>query len=198
MKVGYYQFAPSLRKPDENRRQMERALQKIDAELVVLPELSNSGYNFSTANDLSMAAESTTDGKTIDLWRQIAAQRRMIIVGGFAERQENHFYNSAALVRPDGPVEVYRKIHLFGKERDFFSPGDKPPAVYTVSGVRIGVMICFDWAFPETARILALNGAQLICHPSNIVTNVAHRGMVVRSIENRAFTITANRTGEED
>src|SRR5204863_1092342 len=69
---------------------------------------------------------------------------------------------------------------------------------YCSRDVRIGVMVCFDWAFPEIARILALNRAQIICHPSNIVTTFAQRGMTVRSVENRVFTITANRTGEED
>lgn len=197
MKVGYFQFAPMLRNPVRNRRAMEKALQKIDADLVVLPELSNSGYNFSTRADVALSAESGADGATIALWRHIAAQRRMIIVGGFAERDGNRFFNSAALVTPSGKVHVYRKTHLFGKERVFFVPGTTPPPVYQAGGVRIGVMICFDWAFPECARVLALNRAQIICHPSNIVTTFAHRGMLVRSIENRVFSITANRTGIE-
>lgn len=197
MKVGYFQFAPVLRNPERNRRAMERALGACDADLVVLPELSNSGYNFSTRADLAVSAESGADGPTIRLWHRIAAKRGMVIVGGFAERDGKRFFNSAAFVTPSGKVHVYRKAHLFGKEGDFFEPGSSPPPVFSVAGVRLGVMICFDWAFPEFARILALNRAQIICHPSNIVTTFAHRGMLVRSVENRVFTITANRTGVE-
>lgn len=197
MKAGYFQFAPVLREPDHNRQQMKLALQKADADLIVLPELSNSGYNFSTTADLAVSAETVGRGKTIALWKQIAKRRRMIIVGGFAELEGERFYNSAALVTPGGAVHVYRKAHLFGTERGFFTPGNTPPPVYEIDGVRIGVMICFDWAFPEFARILALSRAQIICHPSNIVTRFAQSGMIVRSVENRVFSITANRTGEE-
>jgi len=198
MKLAYFQFAPVLRDPDRNRTVMTRALDQLDADLVVFPELSNSGYNFSCAADLHVAAEPSDRGETVSLWRRTVADRNMIVVGGFAERCGDECYNSAALATPAGDLYVYRKIHLFGTEPRFFSPGCDEPAVYDVNGVRIGMMICFDWAFPETARVLALKGAQIICHPSNIVTTVAQRGMTVRSLENRVFSITANRTGDEN
>ena len=198
MKVAYVQFSPRLRDPEYNRGYMAKALAEIRADLVVFPELSNSGYNFSDAADLRQSAEEPADGPTVRMWRQAAHQRGMAVVGGLAERSGDLFFNSAVMVCPDGATHVYRKILLFWTEVRFFAPGDAPPRVHAVKGVRIGVMICFDWAFPETARIMALEGAQVICHPSNIVTDLAQRGMVIRSIENRVFTITANRTGEED
>jgi predicted amidohydrolase len=83
------------------------------------------------------------------------------------------------------------------KEGQVFRPGQEPPPVYAYQNHRIGVMICFDWAFPEMARVLALSGAQLILHPSNLVLPYCMDAMLTRSIENRVFTATANRTGLE-
>ena len=198
MRVGYYQFAPLLREAEANRARMERALKSIEADLVVLPELSNSGYNFAAMEDLASTAEDVESGPTISLWRELAAKRKMTVVGGFAERAEGRFFNSAAIARPGGEIDVYRKIHLFGRESDFFTPGGDPPRAFDVPGARIGVMICFDWAFPETARCLALAGAEIICHPGNILTAFSPMAMRVRGVENRVFTITANRIGAEE
>jgi len=92
---------------------------------------------------------------------------------------------------------TYRKIHLFYKEKLYFAPGENPPKVFNVNGVNIGVMICFDWIFPETARTLSLQGAELIAHPANLVLPYCQNAMITRSIENRVFTATANRVGSE-
>jgi len=91
----------------------------------------------------------------------------------------------------------YRKIHLFNREKLWFSGGNKAPEVFAVAGFRLGVMICFDWFFPETARTLALKGAQIIAHPSNLVMPYCQRSMPLRCLENRVFAITANRIGRE-
>ena len=92
---------------------------------------------------------------------------------------------------------TYRKAHLFMKETLLFTPGEEEPPVIEFKGHKIGLMICYDWAFPEVARLLALQGAQLLLHPSNLVLPYGPQGMVVRSIENRVFTATANRWGLE-
>jgi predicted amidohydrolase len=176
---------------------MAEALAAAQADLLVLPELSNSGYNFNAVSEVAAWAESAGTGETVALWRDMARKGRMTVVGGFAEREGARFYNSAAAALPDGRVVVYRKIHLFHKEPEFFSRGDAPAPVVEAPGARIGVMICFDWAFPELTRSLALRGAEVICHPANIVTPFPPQAMVVRGVENRVFTITANRTGEE-
>jgi predicted amidohydrolase len=197
MRAGYLQFQPRFGEPEVNRQRMAETLTAVQADLLVLPELSNTGYNFNAISELSAWAESAEMGDTLQLWRDMARKRRMTLVGGFAERDGNQFYNSAAVALPDGSVAVYRKTHLFHKEPEFFSPGDAPPLVVDAAGARVGVMICFDWAFPEVARSLALRGAEVICHPSNIVTPFPQRTMVIRGVENRVFTITANRIGEE-
>ena len=122
--------------------------------------------------------------------------------GRGAAPAEERFYNSAVLVTPDdAPVGLYRKVHLFDREKLVFDDGDLGFPVFTLPGpdaLRVGLMVCFDWRFPEAARTLALAGAELIAHPSNLVKPWCQRAMVTRSLENLVFSITANRTGLED
>jgi predicted amidohydrolase len=92
---------------------------------------------------------------------------------------------------------VYRKLHLFDREPELFDPGDRPPAVQEWRGLRIGMMICFDWLFPETARLLALAGADLIAHPSNLILDHCQAAMRTRALENGVFAATVNRVGGE-
>jgi predicted amidohydrolase len=94
-------------------------------------------------------------------------------------------------------IATYRKIHLFLDEADWFSPGQEEPPVIEYNKNRFGVMICFDWIFPEVSRVLALKRAQVILHPANLVLPYCQDAMVTRSIENRVFTATANRIGKE-
>lgn len=168
-----------------------------DFDLLVLPELAFSGYDFRDRDELESLAEPFRDGPTAGLLREIAHARNAVIVAGYAERAPEGCYNAAMLVCPDGSAHNYRKIHLFNREQDVFLPGDAPPAVVNTPAGRIGMMICFDWFFPETARCLALAGAQIIAHPSNLVLPWCQRAMFARSLENAVFTITANRIGTE-
>lgn len=124
----------------------------------------------------------------------------MFIVAGTAEKDEKgNLYNSAVLVGPVGwgYIGKYRKIHLFNREKLFFRPGNLGFHVFNIGIAKVGVMICFDWFFPESARTLALKGADVIAHPSNLVMPYAPRAMPIRALENRVYTITANRIGEE-
>jgi predicted amidohydrolase len=116
---------------------------------------------------------------------------------GFAEKRDKQCYNSAALIGPDGIEHVYRKIHLFNEEKFCFDQGDTPFIVNDINGVKIGIMICFDWVFPEVTRTLAIQGAQIICQPSNLVLTYCQQTMISRSIENKVFAITANRYGTD-
>jgi predicted amidohydrolase len=101
-------------------------------------------------------------------------------------------------VSGDGVLQVYRKTHLFADEKRLFLPGDTGFHVFEHRGVRIGMMVCFDWFFPESARILALRGAQIVAHPANLVLPYCQTAMVTRCLENRVFAITANRCGTEE
>ena len=99
---------------------------------------------------------------------------------------------------PNGYIGKYRKIHLFDTEKNCFDPGNLPLKVFDIAEAKVGVMICFDWRFPETARTLALMGADLIAHPSNLVLSHCPQAMITRCLENRVFAITADRVGREE
>jgi predicted amidohydrolase len=111
-------------------------------------------------------------------------------------------YNAAALVEPGGTTRVYRKVHLFDRETFVFDEGDRPFEAWdveTASGrVRVGVMVCFDWVYPESARSLALQGAEVLLHPSNLVLPFCQEAMRTRCLENRVFAVTANRVAADD
>jgi predicted amidohydrolase len=122
----------------------------------------------------------------------------MLLVAGLAERAGDGFYNTSVLIGPEGYIGKYRKVHLFFEEKRWFQPGDLGFPVWDVGGVRIGMMICFDWVFPEAARSLTLQGAEIICHPVNLVLPYCQEAMVTRCIENGVFAVTANRIGSEE
>jgi len=114
------------------------------------------------------------------------------------EIEGDSLFNSAVLVLPDGSCHLYRKTHLFDREKFIFEPGNTGFKVIEFMGVHLGIMICFDWIFPEAARTLALDGADIIVHPSNLVLPFCPQAMITRCIENRVFAITCNRSGREE
>ncbi|MDQ7798190.1 MAG: nitrilase-related carbon-nitrogen hydrolase [Candidatus Edwardsbacteria bacterium] len=197
MKIGFVQFNPIFGQVDKNLSRIEKFIGHCRADLLVLPELCTAGYNFISQKEV-MALSETTQGKTVNHFREISKRTKINIVAGFAEKDGGRIYNSAVLVRPNGKTDVYRKTHLFGNEKKYFTPGNTGFKVFSVGMVKIGMMICFDWIFPEAARTLALQGAQVICHPSNLVLPYCPDSMPVRALENRVFTVTANRTGREN
>lgn len=196
--AAYLQYEVAFGDHAANTATIRRLLTDApDFDLLVLPELAFSGYDFHDRDELHALAESFHDGPTATLLRELARERNTVIVAGYAERAPEGCYNAAMLMCPDGAAHNYRKIHLFNREQDVFLPGDAPPNVVETPAGRIGMMICFDWFFPETARCLALAGAQIITHPSNLVLPWCQRAMFARSLENAVFTITANRVGTE-
>lgn len=197
-KVGLLQFEPKLFKVDENLANLASMLEDCDADLVVLPELATSGYVFNSKEEVRAVAEDAKTGKTAQLFTRLARELDCSIVVGFPENADGVLYNSSSLFNPNGEIFTYRKTHLFFEEKLFFAPGDSGLNVYTAKGgVKVGMMICFDWQFPESARTLALRGAQIIAHPSNLVLPWCQKAMTTRSLENRVFSITPNRTGTE-
>jgi predicted amidohydrolase len=198
MIIGYAQFEPRIGHAAENRAAIERLVEaNSHADLLVFPELATSGYDFRDAAEAARDAEPFAKGETAALLMKLTASHRMTIVTGYPEWTEDGLYNSCMLALPDGTFRNYRKIHLFSREKLFFRPGDAPPPVIETPAGRVGLMICFDWIFPETARLLALNGAQIIAHPSNLILQFCQRAMYARAVENRVFIVTANRIGTE-
>ncbi len=198
MRLAAFQFAPRFLDPDRNLELILRRLESAPAELIVLPELCLSGYLFQDADQLAQSAEDPA-GKRFGAIAALARRKSLAVVAGFVEREGDRFYNSAALVTGEGISGIYRKTHLYGEEKRWFAPGNTGFRVFEWRGARIGIMICYDWRFPEAARALALRGADIICHPSDLVTSAEIWGVTMRAraIENRVFIATANRTGAE-
>jgi len=196
MRVGYYQFNPQFGNLAENRKHIKQALLKVDADLIVLPELPVSGYFFSDKEEVESLAE-PVPGPTTKILQSISSQTGTYFITGLLETSKNNLYNSAVMVGPDGPISTYRKTHLFYEEKNFFEPGNSF-GIVEIKGIKIGMLVCFDHLFPESARTLALMGAQIICHPSNLVLpEIAQLTTRVRALENRVFWIMANRWGSE-
>jgi predicted amidohydrolase len=197
MRIGYYQYCPEFGAPAQNLERVQDTLAGINADIIVLPELAFTGYFFEDRKELKDLAEDVSDSQTVIGLSKFCRDNDFHLVVGFAERQKDKLYNSALVIGPLGLIHTYRKLHLFNTEKEYFDPGDTPLGIVKIRGAKVGVMICFDWAFPEVARVLALQGSDLICHPSNLVLTHCQKAMLTRSLENSVYSVTANRTGKE-
>jgi predicted amidohydrolase len=197
VKVGFMQFSPLFGRKEENVERVINSLRGAKADLLVLPELFSTGYLFLNEEELRRSAETIPDGSTVSKFLELAKRDNINLVFGIAERTDDKLFNTSVLVTTKGECFVYRKLHLFDREKYLFSPGDKELEVFDIGEAGIGMMICFDWIFPEVARSLALKGADIICHPSNLILPHCQDAMVTRCIENRVFAITSNRIGTE-
>ncbi len=196
MKVGYIQNSPEFGEKEKNFKDVFNLVGDLKADLLVLPELFATGYTFKSEKEAEKLAEDK-NGLTSRFLKDLSRKTSATVVAGFAEREGDKIYNSSLIVSRGKVIDTYRKIHLFNKEKLWFSPGNKPLKVYDIDGVKIGVMICFDWIFPEVSRTLALKGAQIIAHPCNLVLPYCQKAMTTRCLENRIFAVTANRVGNE-
>ncbi|MBN1782961.1 acyltransferase [bacterium] len=197
MRIGIVQFAPEFGDKEYNLGTISAVLNKAEADLVVLPELCTTGYQFKDMEEVRALCEPVPGGESVRVFERVCRERNLFIVAGIGELAEEICYNASVLVGPEGHVGTYRKVHLFDEEKDWFRPGTQGFPVWDIGPVKIGMMVCFDWIFPESVRSLALAGADLICHPANLVLPYCPDAMITRSIENRVFTATANRTGRE-
>jgi len=198
IKAGFLQFNPILGDEQKNIRNISELLKLVhNANLIVMPELANSGYNFESKAQAIELAHEVEQSHYIEFLMEKAKENGLYIVSGFHEKENDLLYNSAVLIGPDGLLGKYRKIHLFMNEFDIFEKGNLGLPVFKIDDIKIGILICFDWVFPEVWRILALKGADMICHPSNLVLPYAQQAVPVHGMINRIFCITANRYGAE-
>jgi 5-aminopentanamidase len=197
MKAGFYQFNPVFGNKKRNLAAVADAFDGIDAELMVLPEFFATGYQFISMDEVAHLAEEVPSGETTEALVGLSKKHGIYIVGGLPERDKELFYNSAVITGPEGFIGVYRKTHLFFEEKLWFTPGDTGFKVFHTDIGAVGIMICFDWYFPESMRSLALQGAQVIAHPSNLVLPHCPAAMPIRCLENKVFAVTANRIGTE-
>ena len=215
VRVGFGQTHPAWGSVHQNAQDViheaERHVQAIGEpiDVLVLPELALAGYAFENLSSLLDHSETPSDGPTRELASRLSEMIGGAVVVGFAERASTHasgevpiVYNSAMIVGGDLLLGVYQKTHLFYKEKKVFTPGRTgffTTDLVSSSGVsfKLGTMICFDWYFPESARTLASIGADVIAHPSNLVTPWSPIAMPIRALENRVHAVTANRIGTE-
>ena len=197
IKVGFFQFSPFYHEPLKNTFFILKNIENYEFDLLVLPELALSGYLFKNKEELKEVAK-VVKGRSIDLFLNYSRQKNRTIVVGAPEIKDDKIFNSAFLISGGKIKAIYRKVHLFNLEKKLFNEGEEEFPVVDLGNYKIGLMICFDWLFPEVTRILMLKGASVIAHPSNLVLPYCQNVMLTRSLENRVFSITANRIGSEN
>ncbi|CAB3801569.1 (R)-stereoselective amidase [Paraburkholderia caffeinitolerans] len=225
--VSLVQFNPASLQAAENGLRMcefAQAEAKQGANLIVFPELSNTGYvePLVAGQPISdgvggtlhpgefaqrlQAAAATVDGPLIEQLRGIAERYKTHIVAGLALRdatQRGVLYNSSALIGPDGLFSVYHKIHLWHCEKLYFTPGRRIDVFDTALG-KLGMQVCYDIRFPEITRIMSLKGATIVTSvwaaPFPVGKALAdgdifrHRAYT-RATENGIFFLSCNRVG---
>jgi N-carbamoylputrescine amidase len=209
MRVACAQYAVREGDRDRNLDRSLRFFRRATAEgahLVVLPELANSGCDLGSRDQALALAEEIPSGPTIRAWKEETEASGVCLVGGLLEREGDALYNSSVLLGPS-VLERYRKTHLWDREKLLYEPGRELPVFDTPLG-RIGILVCYDVWFPEAARTLALQGAQILCVPSNApddwVPETRRRGdltmlnvhCIAAANTNRVFVAAANRVGD--
>ncbi|MFA6570547.1 MAG: nitrilase-related carbon-nitrogen hydrolase [Bacteroidota bacterium] len=200
MKLAVVQFAPEWGNKARNLEYMSDRIEEVPADLIVFPELALTGYYFDSREEMSQYAE-PFNGRAVSHLQFLATKTDKIVVAGFPETESGKIFNSATILFPEKEKsKVYRKTHLFYREQFCFSAGDTGFFVIEDKkrDFRLGTMICYDWRFPEAARSLAVQGADVIVCPSNLVTHVWQSIMPARALENMVFLAVANRTGTEE
>ena len=197
------QMDPTLMDKEANLAGMidsvEQAVAK-QARLVVFPECALTGYCFENLQEALPYAE-TIPGPSTQLLASVCRRTRAYLVLGMLERDGDRCFNAAALIGPEGVVGKYRKVHLpfLGVDR-FVDSGDLGFAVHETRLGRIGLNICYDGSFPESARTMALKGADMILLPTNWpkgAEQFAEFLVNARGLENHVFSVAVNRVGIE-
>ena len=196
MKVGYYQFDVVQRDKFSNLDNVSIMLSSKSFDIVVLPELFNTGYLFNTKYDLISLAEKIPEGESTQELIQVSRRTGGYIVGTIPEQDGNKIYNTAILVGPEGLIGTHRKIHLSNYEKNIFAEGNNIE-VFSINDFKVGIATCFEIFFPELIRILVRKGAQILCHPANFGGKLSLEIIKTRAVENKIYTITANRIGTE-
>jgi predicted amidohydrolase len=187
---------------------IEHAVQFINeikpgTDIVCLPEFFSTGYNLDLIGDGYYRLAETIPGNTTEQLGIIARQKRVTIIGNIVEKdklQESVLYDTAFVIDEQGEIRgKYRKYNLYPTEHRFFRSGDSVSAL-DLGSLKVGLAICFDHAFPELFRLLALQGAQIIFIPSAVpkgfdyLLNLRTRA---RAQDNQVFVAAINRVGRE-
>ncbi len=209
VKIACVQMEPIVGEKERNVRRMLKRIEEAaghGAGLIVLPELCNSGYVFESREEAFALAEEIPGGPTCRAWMDVAHRQGLHVVAGIAERDGEVLYNAAVVVGPSGFVGKFRKVHLWGEENLFFEPGNLGFPIFKTPLGRIGTLICYDGWFPESYRLCALQGADIVCIPTNWVPipgqaknreAMANILVMAAAHANSIFVAAADRVGVE-
>ena len=202
-RVAAVQMEPKLGRLDSNLDQILNWLEPAamaGAKLVVFPECALSGYGFSSREE-GLAHAVSLDSAPLRSVVEACKRHQCYCIFGLLERDGARLYNACVLAGPQGVVGSYRKVHLPFLGIDMFvDPGDRPFVVHDAGGLKVGMHICYDAGFPETARVLALLGADLLVLPTNWPTHsecAAEHMIPTRAMENTVYVMAVNRVGLE-
>lgn len=196
MRTAFLQYPVSFCDRNANFQQILNIVASARFDLLVMPELCTIGYFHSSRDALQLHTESAFDGPTAQFLLQLSADKNATLIGGIAEHDGHHIYNTAIVVSRGQWLGKQRKCHLTNLEKNFFTPGDTFEC-FDDGVCRFGVLTCFDLWMPEAARILVRQEAQLLCCPVNYGGPWTTDLVRVRAMENATPLICANRTGME-
>ncbi len=209
IKIACLQYEPKIGEKKGNvfkSLEFLRRAKEKGATLCVLPELCNTGYMFSSRAEAYEAAEPVPDGPTTRAWIDFARANNTYIAAGITERDGSRVYNSQVFIAPYGYIGKHRKLHLWFNDKLYFEPGDLGYQVFVTPIGRLSGLICYDLWFPEASRILAVQGADIICISTNWVPlpgqpknqlPMADYLCMVNSHVNGVFIAAADRIGTE-
>lgn len=196
--VAQIQFSPELGNCSKNIKTIKSYLDSIDnVDLIILPELINTGYNFSCKEEAFELSNTRECVGYVDFLQDYSDSNNVHIVSGYMEKSGDELYNSSIFITPNAASGNYRKMHLFLNEQDIFKPGNLGLPTYDIKGYKFGMLICFDYLFTEIWRIMALKQVDFIVHPSNLITENAYITVPALALTNGYFIFTTNRTGTE-
>lgn len=196
--VATIQFAPVMGNVEASMKVLEPLLDlAFTADLVVLPELASTGYCFANLAEAQGCAEEVLYSKFVKFLEQKARQHNYLVVAGMNEMEDGLLYNSSVLVGKNGLIGKYRKLHLFDNEVNIFEKGNVGLPVFETEIGKIGLLVCYDWMFSEPWRVLALKGAEVVCHSANLVLPFCQTFLPTYAYINGFSIISSNRVGEE-
>jgi predicted amidohydrolase len=206
-RVAACQISLNIENPAENMTRANNAIAEAithGAQIIVLPELTNSGYAFTSVSEVQERS-TTLEGEIIEHWKEIAHNNDVVIVAGLALSVDSRLYNASVVIDKTGLLGWYAKVHLFGEEHQFFKSGEKPPLVVNTAHGRIATMVCYDVEFPEWVRLAMLDRAALLAVPTNwpnlgqLVHGTPMEAVRVQAAAsvNKMVAIAADRSGSE-
>ena len=206
-RVAACQISLNIENPTENIARANKAIADAisqGAQIIVLPELTNSGYAFTSVSEVQERS-TTLDGEIIAQWKEVTHKYDVVIVAGLALSVESRLYNASVVIDKSGLLGWYAKAHLFGEEHQFFKSGEKPPLVVNTAHGRIATMVCYDVEFPEWVRLAMLDRAVLLAVPTNwpnlgqLIHGTPMEAVRVQAAAsvNKMVAIAADRSGAE-